>query len=139
MKDEAMKIDGRCHCGKITYEADIDPAKVGICHCTDCQSLSGSAFRTVVPAQDKNFKILSGHPKTYVKIAESGAKRAQVFCPDCGTPIYATSVDDGPKIYGIRLGTAQQRDQLPPQRQYWVRSAQRWTATIASIPSVEAQ
>jgi hypothetical protein len=43
-----MKIDGRCHCGYITYEAEIDPEKVMICHCTDCQTLSGSAFRTVV-------------------------------------------------------------------------------------------
>ena len=37
-----MKIDGRCHCGCITYEAEIDPDKVMICHCTDCQTLSGS-------------------------------------------------------------------------------------------------
>ena len=43
-----MKIDGRCHCGYITYEADIDPDKTLICHCTDCQTLSGSAFRVHV-------------------------------------------------------------------------------------------
>jgi len=36
-----MKIDGRCHCGYISYEAQIDPEKVMICHCT----LFGSAFR----------------------------------------------------------------------------------------------
>jgi hypothetical protein len=42
-----MKIDRRCHCGYITYEAEIDPEKVMICHCTDCQTLSGPAFRTV--------------------------------------------------------------------------------------------
>src|SRR5262245_4627881 len=38
-----MKVDGRCHCGYITYEAEIDPEKVMICHCTDCQTLTGSA------------------------------------------------------------------------------------------------
>jgi hypothetical protein len=27
-----MKIYGGCHCGLITYEAEIDPATVGICH-----------------------------------------------------------------------------------------------------------
>jgi hypothetical protein len=37
-----MKIDGRCHGGYITYEAEIDPEKVMICHCADCQDLSGS-------------------------------------------------------------------------------------------------
>jgi hypothetical protein len=39
-----MKIDGGCHCGYITYEAEADPEKTTICHCTDCQRLSGSAF-----------------------------------------------------------------------------------------------
>ena len=48
-----MKIDGACHCGRISYEAEIDPADVTICHCTDCQTLSGSAFRTVVPARSE--------------------------------------------------------------------------------------
>jgi len=40
-----MKIDGACHCGEVKYEAEVDPEKVAICDCTDCQSLSGSAFR----------------------------------------------------------------------------------------------
>ena len=42
-----MKIDGGCHCGYITYEAEADPAHTAICHCTDCQTLSGSAFGAV--------------------------------------------------------------------------------------------
>ncbi len=42
-----MRIDGQCHCGGITYEAEVDPATARICHCTDCQVLSGTAFRTV--------------------------------------------------------------------------------------------
>ena len=45
-----MHIDGGCHCGALTYEAEIDPARVGVCHCLDCQILSGSAFRTAVTA-----------------------------------------------------------------------------------------
>jgi hypothetical protein len=39
-----MKIDGRCHCGYITYEAEIEPEKVMICHCADCQTLSAPHF-----------------------------------------------------------------------------------------------
>ena len=134
-----MKIDGGCHCGFITYEAEIDPDTVGICHCADCQTLSGSAFRTGVPAAEDDFRILSGEPKSYVKTAESGAKRDQAFCPECGTQIYATSVGDGPKIYRIRVGTARQRDDLIPKGQIWSRSAQHWLADLGSIPSVEKQ
>jgi len=40
-----MKVEGKCHCGQITYEAIVDPEKVTVCHCTDCQMLSGSAYR----------------------------------------------------------------------------------------------
>ena len=62
-----MKIDGRCHCGTICYEAEIDPEKIVICHCSDCQTLSGSAFRTVALTRENAFRILQGEPKIYVK------------------------------------------------------------------------
>ncbi len=86
-----MKIDGACHCGHIRYEAEVDPAKVVICHCTDCQTLSGSAFRTVVPTEENSFRLLAGTPKVYVKTGESGNKREQTFCADCGSPIFCRS------------------------------------------------
>ena len=88
-----MKIDGGCHCGKIRYEDEVDPGKVLICHCTDCQTLSGSAFRTVVPSNEGSFRLLSGTPRVYVKTAESGRRRVQTFCADCGTPIYSATGD----------------------------------------------
>ncbi|MDP9588627.1 UNVERIFIED_ORG: hypothetical protein J2W19_001173 [Shinella zoogloeoides] len=30
-----MHINGACQCQKITYEAEIDPHDVAVCHCTD--------------------------------------------------------------------------------------------------------
>jgi hypothetical protein len=83
-----MKVQGKCHCGQVTYDADVDPEKVSVCHCTDCQMLTGSAYRISVPAARETFHLLSGQLKTYVKIAESGTKRAHSFCPNCATPIY---------------------------------------------------
>jgi hypothetical protein len=83
-----MKVDGACHCKSIRYEAEVDPAKVVICHCTDCQTLSGSAFRTVVPTKEGTFNLLSGEAKVYVKTGASRNKREQTFCPECGAPIY---------------------------------------------------
>lgn len=103
-----MKISGGCHCGAITYEAEIDPNSVAVCHSTDCQTLSGSAFRVVVPAKREGFKLLTGEPKIYVKTGESGRKRVQSFYSTCGTPVYSAAVAD-PQMFSIRLGTAQQR------------------------------
>ncbi len=135
-----MKIDGKCHCGQITFEAEADPAEARICHCTDCQVLSGSAFRTVIPTAAGGFTLTGGEPKIYVKIAESGRRRAQAFCPDCGTHIYAASADeDGPKVYGVRVGTLRQRDEIVPRRQMWCRSAQPWLGELDSIRKVEKQ
>jgi hypothetical protein len=134
-----MIIDGSCHCGHITYSADVDPERTSICHCTDCQTLSGSAFRVSIAAPDHGFRILSGEPAVYIKTGESGAKRAQAFCPRCGSGIYATSVGDGPKVYNLRVGTVRQRDQLVPRRQIWSRSQQRWLAEIGTIPKIEKQ
>src|SRR5215472_5089048 len=73
-EETRMKIDGRCHCGEITFEAEVDPDALNICHCTDCQTLSGSAFRVNIPAPGEHF-VLHGTPKTYIKTAESGNKR----------------------------------------------------------------
>ena len=59
-----MKIDGACHCGAIAYEAELDPEKVAICHCDDCQALSGSAFRTVAPVRAEAFRAIRQHQPT---------------------------------------------------------------------------
>jgi hypothetical protein len=134
-----MKLDGGCHCGKITFEAEADPEDARICHCTDCQLLSASAFRTVIPTAKDGFKLLTGEPKIYVKIAESGRRRVQAFCEDCGTHIYATSVDEGPKVYGVRVGTLRQRGQIVPRLQLWTRSARPWLGELETIPKVEKQ
>lgn len=133
-----MKIDGNCHCGAIAYEAEIDPEMVAICHCTDCQTLSGTAFRVAVFAPEDKFQITRGTPKVYVKTAESGNKRAQTFCADCGSPIYATSIGEGPKVYGIRVGTARQRNELPPRRQIWHRSAVAWFPEMEGLATKES-
>jgi hypothetical protein len=111
-----MKIDGRCHCGRITFEAEVDPASVTICHCTDCQTLTGSAFRANIPTAAADFVLRSGTPKSYVKTAESGNKRRHAFCGDCGTPIYACAVEDPPS-YSLRVGTITQRAAFSPRRQ----------------------
>jgi hypothetical protein len=133
-----MKIDGACHCGLITYEATIDPEQVGICHCTDCQTLSGSAFRTYVLARKEGFRLLSGQPKIYVKTGASGAKRNQTFCPECGTPIYSCASHD-PQVFSIRAGTVRQRSELIPRSQIWFRSAQAWLADLGDIKQIAQQ
>ena len=132
-----MKIDGRCYCGSITYEAEIDPENVELCHCTDCQVFGGSAFRTFAPVD--MFKLLSGRPSKYIKTGESGRKHARWFCPDCGTAVYVTVGIEGEPPFWVVVPTARQRNELPPKIQYWVRSAQHWLSDLDALPRVEKE
>ena len=132
-----MKVDGGCHCGAIAYEAEIEPKDVNICHCTDCQTLTGSPYRVSVPAPRATFKLLRGEPQTYIKMtAESGAKRRHAFCVNCGSPLYACALED-PPVYTLRVGTIRQRAQLAPKHQIWHRSALPWAMDIRDIPKSE--
>jgi hypothetical protein len=133
-----MKVQGRCHCGRIAYEADIDPEEVSACHCTDCQMLTGSVYRVSVRAPAATFRMLSGEPKRYIKTAESGAMRAHWFCGDCGTPAYACALED-PPTYSLRVGCLEQRGQLPPKKQIWCRSALPWSGDLGQVPKLERQ
>jgi hypothetical protein len=134
-----MKVDGNCHCGAITFEAEADPEAVYVCHCTDCQSISGSPFRWAVNIPKERFRLLAWSPKTYVKRAESGAENHQVFCPDCASPIYSTSDWDGWKSVNLRLGTVRQRAHLRPKLQVWHRSAHSWTGALGEVEATQKQ
>ncbi|MGH7006394.1 MAG: GFA family protein [Alphaproteobacteria bacterium] len=121
-----MKVRGSCHCEAIKFEADIDPGKVSVCHCTDCQKLTGTAFRMTVPAMASSVAFLSGTPKIYVKTAASGRQRHHGFCGQCGTPLFSVAAGPDPATYGIRVGTLSQRGKLKPSKQIWLRSALPW-------------
>ena len=135
-----MRIDGGCSCGAIKIEGEADPEKTQVCHCTDCQTGTGSAFRVSTPVPGATFRM-TGQPTNYVKTtAESGNPRVQAFCPQCGSSIYSTTPGDGVQAsYMVRVGILRQRDQLLPQRQNWFRSSRSWVTDLAAIPKNEKQ
>ena len=93
----------------------VDPSKVLVCHCTDCQQFSGAPFRAVLPTPIEDVSM-KGEAKQYVKVAASGNKRVQAFCAECGTQLYATE-PDSPKLLNLRLGCVNERAQLAPSVQ----------------------
>ena len=127
-----MKVDGSCHCGGVTYEAEIDPDQVVICHCTDCQTFSSAPYRVSVfgvPSED--FR-LQGTPKTYAKTGGSGRKVLVAFCGDCGSALYSTKDEtEGP--FNLRVGAIQQRRELVPKAQGFCQSGMPWATNIDGI------
>ena len=135
-----MKIDGGCHCGHVQYKAEVNTDTVVICHCTDCQKLSAGVYRIIVPAKETEFTLTNQSPKDYIKTSDSGMPRIQAFCPECGSHVYATSVNNiGDRIFNIRLGTISQKEQFAPTGQIWCRSAQPWAFNIEDVPRTEMQ
>jgi glutathione-dependent formaldehyde-activating enzyme len=68
------KLDGHCLCGSITYECDAEPIMTGICHCTDCQRSSASAFSIVVGVPRDELTI-HGEMKVFETIGDDRGPR----------------------------------------------------------------
>lgn len=134
-----MKVHGRCHCGTITYEAEVEPGTVNVCHCLDCQTLTGSAFRANIQASADSFHILSGSPRRYIKTADSGARRVHAFCENCGAPVYSCAPENT-KTYSLRVGALDERQLLGhPTRQIWTKRRLEWVPKLDGVPDCEGQ
>jgi hypothetical protein len=134
-----MHVTGQCHCGAITYAADVAPDTISLCHCQDCQRLSGSAFRAGISAPAGQFRLLTGEPRHYCKTGDSGAQRLHAFCGDCGGPVYACDPEN-PKSYTLRVGALDQRDALgQPARQIWTKRRLAWVPPLGDVPAIEGQ
>jgi hypothetical protein len=134
-----VRVEGRCHCGAITYEADVEPGTVNVCHCLDCQMLTGSAFRANIAARADRFRILTGKPREYVKVADSGARRVHAFCQNCGSPVYSRAAEN-PQTYSLRVGALDRREALGrPIRQIWTKRRLSWIPAIEGAREFEGQ
>jgi len=130
--------DGGCQCGALRYRVEGEPVAVGICHCTQCQKQSGSAFGMSCIVQKEAFRLLSGSPKTFTRTSDSGRPVVCAFCPDCGTRIYhETRWLDG--VLNIKPGTFDDTSFLRPQAQIWTAKKQGWVELPSEIRSFEGQ
>jgi hypothetical protein len=118
------QIAGGCLCGKVRYSASGDPAFVGLCHCTDCQKFTGSAFAAVVGVP-KAALTVQGELATYSKAGDTGKSTYRRFCPQCGSSV----LDEGealPDIVMVGAGTLDDASWVKPGMQIYCDSAQPW-------------
>ena len=134
-----MRANGGCHCGAIKFTAEVDPERITICHCTDCQIMSGSAFRTVAQVPAADFELIQGEPKIYEKTGDSGNRRALAFCEVCSTQLYAANAEPPQDVLGIRVGTLEEREQLVPKLEVWCQSRLDWIPRLEGTSEVSRQ
>jgi hypothetical protein len=117
-------INGGCLCGLVRYRTGAEPIFVGVCHCTDCQKFSGSAFSAVVAAP-KAAVTVTGRWKTYTKNGDTGQPISRQFCPECGSGI----IDEAalmPQVVTLNVGTLDGSRWGKPVLQIYCDSAQSW-------------
>jgi hypothetical protein len=117
-------IEGGCLCGQVHYRAEAEPAFVGVCHCSDCQKFSGSAFVTVVGVPRPALQ-LTGTLKTFTKPGDSGKPIHRRFCPECGSGIM-DEADALPGVAMINAGTLDDTSWVKPAMEIFCDSAQPW-------------
>ncbi|KAK1656218.1 glutathione-dependent formaldehyde-activating enzyme [Colletotrichum phormii] len=98
-----MGLKGSCMCKAIKYESAEDPQVTALCHCTDCQKWSGSAFTSNAVVPRTSFKVTQGEPKFYDITGDSGKKNRHFFCSNCGSSLY-TELDLMADVTCIKAG-----------------------------------
>ena len=117
-------ITGGCLCGAVRYSASGEPRFTGLCHCTDCQKFTGSAFAVVVGVPASAVSI-TGKLGSFTKNGDSGKPMERRFCPQCGSAIVDVA-SAMPEIMMIAAGTLDDPSWLKPRSQIFCDSAQPW-------------
>ncbi len=140
----ANSYRGGCQCGAIKYEIAADPIMTYACHCTICQTQSGSAFGMAAVFDGGALKLTGIEPAHFVRPGH-GRKFRCYFCPECGTRLYHqwfTEEGDYPFL-SIKPGTLTDTSWLRPGCHVWTRHAQPWIrfsgedVVFAQQPSLE--
>jgi hypothetical protein len=108
----------------VRYSANTEPAFVGVCHCTDCQKFTGSAFSVIV-AVPKQALTIEGKLATYSKAGDTGKTIERRFCPECGSSI-ADEASALPDVVMLSTGTLDDASWVKPGAEIYCDSAQSW-------------
>jgi hypothetical protein len=133
-----LPLKGGCQCGAVRYEIRAAPSTLYVCHCTDCQRQSGSAFSMSMLVPRDALVITAGTPREWQRRHESGRLIDCVFCGDCGTRLYHKPTR-APQVAILKPGTLDEARSLSPVGHIWTRSAQAWVEIPEDAVCYDAQ
>ena len=131
-------LTGGCLCGAVRYVLRegfrLNPYA---CHCTDCQSRTGSAFSEhmlfALPDLDITGDLDAGEYDQ-----PSGAHSRIFGCAVCKSRIYATN-DSRDGLASLRCGTLDNSASFVPAAHIWVRSKQPWIGLPDNAKTMDEQ
>jgi hypothetical protein len=120
-----IPLTGGCQCGQLRYEVNAEPLSVYVCHCTECQRQSGSAFGMSMMVPRAAFRFVTGEAQRYSRKADSGRIIDGDFCESCGVrPVHYPRANEAVAI--VKPGTLDDAGWLHPVGHIWTKSAQAW-------------
>ena len=128
-----MTQTGGCQCGHVRYRIEGEPIELVVCHCTECQRQSGSAFGLSLALRADQFHLEAGTLKSFTVECDSGRNKTCTFCPDYGTRIYHQTRPSG---MSIKAGTLDDTSKLEPVAHYWTKRKQPWVIIPDGVKTV---
>ncbi len=119
-----LPLTGGCQCGAVRYALAGPPVVFYICHCTECQTQSASAFGESFRIRGADLTV-TGEVKTFTRDATSGSAVACDFCPDCGTRLFHRRTAYTETL-NLKAGTLDDTSWLKPAGHIWISSKQPW-------------
>lgn len=116
---------GNCVCGAVRYEIVTEPIALFCCHCTECQTASGSAFVLALKVPHGGLKVIEGEAKPYLRPESDGQKRNVFRCPNCLATLWSERLDSK-EIMTVYAGTLDHSSRLQPVAHIWTQDAQPW-------------
>ena len=114
---------GSCLCGDIRFNVPATPVLQVLCHCTDCQTISGSASYCAYIVPLDSVVLQQGEPEHYDVIADSGRRNSRRFCGNCGSRLWAELEMGTASVNGMCLDD---RDHFQPSYNHRLGSAPGW-------------
>lgn len=110
-----------------------------VCHCTECQHQSGSAFGMSLSVRKADFELLCGSLSFFERSSNSGMKVGAAFCPTCGVRVYHEPERMQGAALNVRAGTLDDLSGLTPSAHVWTSSKQPWIEIPAGVATFEGQ
>jgi hypothetical protein len=129
-----LPLLGGCLCRAVRYSLKGPPLLVYVCHCHDCQSISGSAFSLTVLVSSAAL-ALTGPLETFTRTTARGREVRITVCAHCHARLTFNDVAR-PDFTGLRAGTFDDASWAVPIAQTFVKSAIPW-AVIPGVKQVD--
>lgn len=132
-----LPLTGGCQCGSVRYALSDVPVVFYICHCTECQKQSSSAFGESLRVRASDLAV-TGTFASFERDAASGGTMVCDFCPACGSRLFHRR-DRYADTLNVKAGTLDDTAWLAPAGHIWARSRQRWVHIPGDALTYEKQ